>query len=274
MFLNVKGKLLSLEEARVMGILNITDDSFYDGGKYQNDKAILLQVEKMLAEGADFIDVGAMSTRPGAQIVEENIEQERIKSAVNMILHHFPEALVSVDTYRSSVAHIAIQEGACLINDISGGTFDERMLSLVANERVAYCLMHSPATPDKMQNHTDYKDIISDILRFFGTQLAKLKTMGANDIILDPGFGFGKTLEQNYFLLNNLQAFSTLNLPVLVGISRKSMVYKALEITPQEALNGTSVLHTVALLKGAKILRVHDVKEAKETIKLVQKLSK
>lgn len=274
MFLNVKGKLLSLDEPRVMGILNVTDDSFYDGGKYHNNKAILLQVEKMLSEGADFIDVGAMSTRPGSQIVEENIEQDHIKNAVNLILHHFPDTLVSVDTCRSSVAHIAIQEGACLINDISGGTFDEQMLTLVANEHVAYCLMHTPAMPDKMQNHTDYKDIISEILRFFGTQLSKLKIMGANDILLDPGFGFGKTSEQNYFLLKNLQAFTTLNLPILIGISRKSMIYKALEITPQESLNGTSVLHTIALLKGAKILRVHDVKEAKETIKLVQKLSK
>lgn len=273
MFLNVKGKLLSLDVPRIMGILNVTEDSFFDGGLYLNDKDLLLKVEKMLSEGADFIDVGAMSTRPGAKTLDEKIECERIQHSVALIMHHFPDTLISVDTWRAEVARMSLAEGACLINDISGGTFDEKMLELVAEERVPYCLMHTPAKPDVMQQCADYEDVISELLRFFGKKIAKLKELGINDIIIDPGFGFGKTLEQNYFLLNNLQAFATLNLPVLVGISRKSMIYKVLETTPQEALNGTSVLHTVALLKGAKILRVHDVKEAKETMKLVQKLS-
>lgn len=270
MFLNLKGRLVSLDSPIVMGILNTTEDSFYDGGYYTCDKAVLERAASMLDEGADLIDVGAMSTRPGASDVDEETEKQDISHTVSLLIKHFPNCLISVDTWRASVAQAAINSGACFINDISGGTFDENMLSVVANARVPYCLMHTPAKPDTMQECTQYDDIISDILRFFGTQIAKLKALGANDIVLDPGFGFGKTTEQNFFLLQNLKAFTCLNLPILAGLSRKSMIYKTLNTNPAEALNGTTVLHTIALQNGANILRVHDVREAKEAITLLQ----
>jgi dihydropteroate synthase len=274
MWLNFKGKLCSLSQPLVMGILNYTEDSFFDGGKYTNEKAIIERATQLLEEGADLIDIGAMSTRPGAADIDEPTEIERIRQAVSLILQHFPDTIISIDTWRASVAQVALDHGAAMINDVSGGTFDQEMIPTVAKARVPYCLMHTPAKPDVMQQHTQYNNLIGDMLHFFGTQLAKLKELGANDIIIDPGFGFGKTLEQNYFLMQNLNAFATLNLPILVGISRKSMIYKLLETDAQHALNGTTVLNTIALLKGAHILRVHDVREAKECVKMVEALKR
>lgn len=270
MFINLKGNLCPLSHPLVMGILNYTEDSFYDGGQYTSEKKIIERAGQLLEEGADIIDIGTVSTRPGAMDVDETTELSRIRQAVKIILEHFPETLISIDTWRASVAQIAIDEGAAMINDISGGTFDEAMIPTVAKAKVPYCLMHSPAKPEVMQHYTQYENLIGDILRFFGTQVDKLKELGANDIILDPGFGFGKTLEQNYFLMRNLSAFTCFNLPVLVGISRKSMIYKLLETDAQHALNGTTTLNTIALLNGAKILRVHDAREAKECIKIVE----
>lgn len=274
MSLNFKGKLFSLDKPLIMGILNYTEDSFYDGGQYISEQKIIDRATQILEEGANLIDIGAVSTRHGAADIPEEVEKERIKKSINLILKHFPQALISVDTWRTSVAQLAIDEGAAMINDISGGTFDDAMIPFIAQAKVPYCLMHCPEKPAVMQQNIQYENLIGDILRFFAKQIAQLKTQGCNDIIIDPGFGFGKTLEQNYFLMQNLNAFHTLNLPILVGISRKSMIYKLLVTNPQEALNGTTVLNTVALLKGAKILRVHDVKEAVECVKILDYFSK
>lgn len=253
----------------IMGILNVTEDSFYDGGRYMTEKDILLRAEQILAEGGDIIDVGAMSTRPDAMEIPESVEVDRIVKAVGILRAHFPDAVLSIDTYRAAVAEAAVKAGADMINDISGGTFDPDMIRTVGQLQVPYCLMHTTAKPSVMQQHTDYEDILADILRFFGNQIEKLHEQHVHDIILDPGFGFGKTLEQNYFLMKNLNVFLQLGYPLLVGVSRKSMIYKLLETTPEHALNGTTVLNTIALLKGASILRVHDVKEAVEVRKIV-----
>ena len=261
-----------MDTPAVMGIVNYTDDSFYEGSRCITDKILLSKVAQMLEEGADIIDLGAVSTRPGATEIGEKYEFEKIKSALKIILDFYPSAAISVDTWRSSVAEMAIFEGAAMINDISGGTFDENMFSVIGKHNVPYCLMHTSAKPQLMQQKTSYQNIIAEMLQFFSKQIEVLKTLGVNDIVLDPGFGFGKSLEQNYFLMNNLQAFTMLNLPLLVGISRKSMIYKLLDTFPVDALNGTTVLNTVALMKGATILRVHDVKAAKEAVALTEKL--
>lgn len=271
--LNFSGRLSSLERPLIMGILNITEDSFYDGGKYLSEQAIIERAGQMLAEGADIIDVGAMSTRPGAADIPEQIEKENIKNGVRAIKTRYPSVPVSIDTWRSSVAEIALEYGADMINDVSGGTFDLDMISVVASAQVPYCLMHSPEKPDIMQNCTNYDDILVEMLQFFGDQLEKLHIANVHDIIIDPGFGFGKTLEQNYFLLKNLDAFKIFNLPILVGVSRKSMIYKLLNTNPQGALNGTSIVNTYALLHGANILRVHDVKAAAEVRAICEQLS-
>ncbi len=267
--INFSGRLLSLEQPLVMGILNVTADSFYDGGRYLTEDAVLHRAGQILDEGADIIDIGAMSTRPGAEDIPERIEFERITHAVQLVREHFPQAVISVDTWRSSVVETAYKNGADMINDVSGGTFDDKMIQTVGELQIPYCLMHTPAKPDKMQQHTQYENILKDMLCFFGTQLEKLREAGAHDVILDPGFGFGKTLEQNYFVLQNLDAFNCFDLPLLVGVSRKSMICKVLGCTPEQALNGTVVLNTIALLKGAHILRVHDVREAVEVRKIV-----
>ncbi len=267
--INFSGRLLSLEQPLVMGILNVTADSFYDGGRYLTEDAVLHRAGQILDEGADIIDIGAMSTRPGAEDIPESIEFERITHAVQLVREHFPQAVISVDTWRSSVVETAYKNGADMINDVSGGTFDDKMIQTVGELQIPYCLMHTPAKPDKMQQHTQYENILKDMLCFFGTQLEKLREAGAHDVILDPGFGFGKTLEQNYFVLQNLDAFNCFDLPLLVGVSRKSMICKVLGCTPEQALNGTVVLNTIALLKGAHILRVHDVREAVEVRKIV-----
>lgn len=260
---------LSASTPLIMGILNVTEDSFYDGGRYVSDAAILKRAAQILNEGGDIIDIGAMSTRPDAQEIPENEEITRIVRAVRLLREEFPEAVLSIDTYRAAVAEAAVETGADMINDISGGTFDPEMIPTVGKLQVPYCLMHTTAKPSVMQQHTDYQDILGEMLQFFGRQLEILHAHSVHDIILDPGFGFGKTLEQNYFLMKNLEVFLELGYPLLVGISRKSMIYKLLETTPEHALNGTTVLNTIALLKGASILRVHDVKEASEIRKIV-----
>ena len=265
---NFNGKITG-NDPLIMGILNVTEDSFYDGGRYITEKDILIRAEQILAEGGDIIDIGAMSTRPDAMEIPESVEIDRIVKAVEVTRSRFPETVLSIDTYRAAVAEAAVKVGADMINDISGGTFDPDMIPTIGKLQVPYCLMHTTAKPSEMQQHTDYEDILADILRFFGTQIEKLHEHHVHDIILDPGFGFGKTLEQNYFLMKNLETFQQLGFPILVGISRKSMIYKLLDTTPEHALNGTTALNTVALMKGAAILRVHDVKEAVEVRKIV-----
>ena len=258
----------------VMGILNVTEDSFFDGGRYRTDAAVLKRAEQILSEGAAVIDIGAVSTRPGAADVSAEEEWVRLQPALQQILREFPAAVISVDTWRAEVAYRSIENGAAIINDISGGTFDDRMVEVVAKAKVPYVMMHTTAKPAQMQLQTVSGDLWEAIFQFFDRQLAIFRAAGANDIILDPGFGFGKTLEQNYQLMNGLEKFQKYRLPLLVGISRKSMIYKFLETNPDGALNGTTVLNTVALMKGADILRVHDVKEAVEAVKIVNKLVK
>ena len=270
MTINCKGKLIDLSSPKVMGILNITPDSFYDGGLHNNELAILKHVEFMLDAGATFIDIGAYSSRPNADFVPESIELQRILPIVKAVLKTFPEALISIDTFRSNIAKQCIEVGAALINDISAGKLDENMLQIVANLHVPFIMMHMKGTPQTMQKHTNYNNITKDILFHFSERIASAKALGIVDMVIDPGFGFAKTLEQNYELLNHLELFKMVEKPLLVGVSRKSMIYKTLEITSNEALNGTTVLNTIALQKGASILRVHDVKEAMETIKLVE----
>ncbi len=269
--INCKGNLIDLSKPKVMGILNLTPDSFYDGGKYKSEKLILHQVEKMINEGATFVDIGAYSSRPGAKNISENEELERISQSLELILKNFPDILISIDTFRSKVAKTCIEIGACMINDISGGNLDRNMFDTIAKFQVPYIIMHMPGTPQTMQKFTNYDDIVKDLIYYFSKKINQLNILGVNDIILDVGFGFGKTLEQNYELLQKLKLFKTLELPILTGVSRKSMIYKLLNITANEALNATSVAHTIALLNGSNILRAHDIKEAVETIKIVSK---
>lgn len=273
MTINCKGHLIDLSSPKVMGILNITPDSFYDGGKYNSEKAILKHVEQMLLEGATFIDIGAYSSKPGADFVSEDEELARILPIITRVLKEFPEALLSIDTFRSRVAKECIQMGAALINDISAGKLDDTMLNTVADLHVPYIMMHMRGTPQTMQKQTVYNNLVKDILFYFSERIAAARQIGIVDMIIDPGFGFAKTLEQNFELLNQLELFNMLELPLLVGVSRKSMIYKTLQNSASEALNGTTALNTIALQKGANILRVHDVKEAIETIKLVQSLN-
>ena len=274
MTINCKGQLIDLSSPKVMGILNITPDSFYDGGKYKDEKSILIQAERMLNEGATFIDVGAYSSRPDAKHISEDEELKRVIPIVELILNQFPESFLSIDTFRSNVAKYCIEAGACMINDISAGKLDDNMMSLIADLNVPYIMMHLKGTPQTMQQHTDYKDLLKDMLFYFSERVAEARTLGITDLLIDPGFGFAKTLEQNYELLNKLELLKIVELPVLVGLSRKSMIYKTLENSAKEALNGTTALNTIALQKGANILRVHDVKEALESIKLMSLLRK
>lgn len=266
--LNISGKLMPLDTPLIMGILNVTEDSFFDGGKYTEEAKIVARAEQIIREGGDIIDIGAVSTRPGAQDLPEQEEIARIQRAVSAVRAALPDAVVSVDTWRASVARAAVQCGADIINDVSGGTFDPDMIPTIGQLQVPYILMHTPEKPDTMQQHTDYEDILAEMIQFFGQQIEKLREVHVHDIILDPGFGFGKTLEQNYFVLKNMDAFQVFDLPILIGISRKSMIYKLLGTIPDHALNGTTVVNTLALMKGAHILRVHDVKEAVEAVKI------
>lgn len=274
MTINCNGTLIDLSVPKVMGILNVTPNSFYDGGKHREINSIIHQVDKMLSEGADFIDIGAYSSKPSAEFVSEKEEIERLKVVVKELINTFPNVILSVDTFRAAVAKVAVEHGVAIVNDISAGLLDEKMLPTVADLKVPYIMMHMRGNPQTMQGMTKYDDIVKEITFYFSERIQKARSFGISDIIIDPGFGFAKTVEQNYEVLNKMELFSILELPLLAGVSRKSMIYKVLENTPQEALNGTSVLNAVALQKGAKILRVHDVKEAVECIKLVSKLNK
>lgn len=255
-----------------MGILNITPNSFYDGGKFETDKAILSQVEKMLSEGADFIDIGACSSKPNAENVSENEELKRICPVVELILKKYPETIISIDTFRSEVARNCIENGAAIINDISAGNLDDKMMETVAKYGVPYIMMHMKGTPQTMQSLANYDNIIKEMLFYFSEKVALARNFGIKDLIIDPGFGFAKTLEQNFEVLQKLELFQLLELPILAGLSRKSMIYKTLDSTPENALNGTTALNMIALQKGAKILRVHDVKEANECVNLFNRL--
>ena len=266
--INCNGQLIDLSRPIVMGILNVTPDSFFDGGKYENEKATLKQVEKMILEGATIIDVGGMSSRPGAKIIDEEEELVRVLPIIEKINHLFPNTIISIDTVKSRVATEAVARGASIVNDISAGNIDEKMFAIVAKLGVPYILMHMQGIPSNMQQSPDYQDVTQVVLDFFIKKIGKLRQLGVKDILLDPGFGFGKTLEHNYQLLKKIAIFDILDLPLLVGLSRKSMIWKALKITPEEALNGTTILNTIALQQGAKILRVHDVKEAMQIIRL------
>ena len=272
MTINCKGQLIDISTPKVMGILNVTPDSFYDGGQYKDESSILKQVETMLKEGATFIDIGGYSSRPGADYVSEAEELSRVVPVVQLILKHYPETLISIDTFRSEVAKKSIEAGAAIINDISAGHLDENMIETVGQLGVPYIMMHMKGNPKTMQQQTDYDDLIKDINSYFAERIAKAHAAKINDIIIDPGFGFAKTIEQNYELLNNMELLQIVDKPILAGVSRKSMIYKTLNTTSENALNGTTALHMVALQKGAKILRVHDVKEALECVTLFNQL--
>lgn len=272
--INLRGQVYSFDTPKIMGILNLTPDSFFDGGRYKDIDVILGRVESMIAEGADFIDIGASSTRPGALPVSVEEEIVRLFEPVKQIRNSFPEIFVSIDTYHSKVAQRMVWDfGVDMINDISAGSLDEAMFEMMSNLNVPYIIMHMQGTPEDMQKNPSYKDLVKEVLKYLADRINQLNLLGVNDIIADPGFGFGKTLNQNYELLADLDVFSLLDVPLLVGLSRKSMIYKLLKNTPEESLNGTSIVHTIALINGANILRVHDIKQAKETISLVSKLN-
>ena len=270
--LNCKGTLIDLSTPRVMGIINVTPDSFYDGGKTTQIDEILRQAERMLNEGATFLDLGGYSSRPGADDVAEAEELHRLVPAVEALTAAFPDSLISVDTFRSKIAKAAIEAGACMVNDISGGQLDAEMMRTVAQLQVPYIAMHMRGTPQTMTQFTQYDQVTRDVIRYFSEKITEANTCGINDLIADPGFGFSKTRSHNFTMLNELEMFRKLDVPFLVGISRKSFIYKTLGKTASEALNGTTAMHSIALLKGASILRVHDVKEAVECVALVSEL--
>lgn len=272
--LNIKGELLSMEKPLVMGILNVTPDSFYEGSRMQTESSIKNRIETIINEGGDIIDIGGYSSRPDADDISADEEMKRLETALKIIMKDFPEAIVSVDTFRAEVARRCVEEfGVAIINDISGGDLDKDMFRTVAELHVPYILMHMRGTPQTMQQNTNYVNLTADIMTDLSAKVERLRMMGVHDIILDPGFGFSKTLDQNYELMRHLKDFELFDLPILVGISRKSMIYKLLGCTADETLNGTSVLNTFALLNGANILRVHDVKEAVETVRIYEMLS-
>ena len=266
--INLRNELYTLDTPKVMGILNITEDSFYDGGQYTSEIEQLKKVEQMIINGADFIDIGAQSTRPGAIEVGAKKELELLIPAIKSIQKHFPEVYISIDTWHSKVATESYNTGADMINDISGGIFDIEMIRTMSKINIPYIIMHTGDRPDVMQQNPHYDDVVMEVIKFLSKQLALLNAEGVNDVIIDPGFGFGKNLDHNYSLLSSLNAFAFLETPLLVGLSRKSMLYKPLGITAKEALNATTAANMIALEKGADILRVHDVKEAKECIKI------
>ena len=269
--INCKGKLLDFSQPLVMGILNITPNSFFDGGQHNSMQNAVTQTKKMLDDGADIIDIGGYSSQRNADFVTEEMEIDRLIPVIEVMVKTFPDIIISVDTFRAAVAEKAIEHGAAIINDISGGTLDENMFDVVGKHQVPYILMHMRGTPQNMQQFVDYDDLVSDIIYYFSERLEKAYQAGIKDVIIDPGFGFSKTLAQNYELLSKLNMFQHLDVPILAGVSRKTMIYNLLSISPKEALNGTTVLNTLALTKGADILRVHDVKEAVECVKIVKK---
>ncbi len=270
--LNCRGTLLSLHSPQVMGILNVTPDSFFDGGRYTRQDALLRQAEQMLKEGAAILDIGGMSSRPGAEIISVEEELQRVLPAIEALHQAFPQAILSIDTIRGRVAEEAVGAGAAIVNDISAGAFDESMYPTVARLQVPYILMHMKGSPKTMQDNPDYEDVVQTVLDFFIAEVGKLRALDVHDIVLDPGFGFGKTVEHNYQLLKQMHLFKILDLPLLAGLSRKSMINKVLKTKPEQALNGTTALNMVALQQGAKILRVHDVRPAMEAVKLWQQL--
>jgi dihydropteroate synthase len=270
--LNCKGRLIDLSTPKVMGILNITPDSFYDGGQFKDSKSILVQTEKLISEGATFVDIGAYSSRPGADFVSENEELHRIIPVVELILKHFPKTLISIDSFRANVIRECVNAGAVISNDISAGHLDHQMMKTIGELGIPYIMMHMKGTPQTMQNLTDYDHLVTEIFNYFSERINLAKQHDIIDIVIDPGFGFAKTVSQNYELLGKLEFFQNLNCPMLCGVSRKSMIYKTLNCLPKEALNGTTALNMVSLMNGANILRVHDVKEAMECIKLFNQL--
>ena len=271
--MKIKGQLIDFSVPKVMGVLNVTPDSFYDGGRYTVEGKIVSKVEKMILEGVDFIDIGAYSSRPGAAVISYEEELRRLSETMELLRSGFPESIISIDTYRSGIARKMVEEyGANMINDISAGDMDKEMFCTIADLQIPYVMMHMQGIPQTMQKNPKYDNVVKDILSVFAGKVEELKLLGVDNVILDPGFGFGKTLDHNYELMNGLEQFSVLNKPIMVGISRKSMIGKFLGCTPDEALNGTVVLNTIALMKGVDILRVHDVKEAVEAIKIIEKL--
>ena len=273
LYINANGKLMDLSEPQVMGILNVTPDSFYAESRAETEKSIVERLHQIMDEGASIVDIGGYSSRPGAQEVSAAKEMERLRMGLELIRQHHPEAIVSVDTFRADAARMCVEEyGAALINDISAGQMDEQMFPTIARLDIPYVIMHMKGTPKDMQICPQYDHFLKEIFYFFSEKVQKLRDLGVKDIIIDPGFGFGKTLEHNYQLMNHLEEFKLFELPILVGVSRKSMIYKLLETTPEEALNGTTALNAIAIQKGAHILRVHDVKEAVETVKIIGKM--
>jgi dihydropteroate synthase len=270
--LNCKGQLIDLSTPKVMGILNITPDSFYDGGQFKDSKSILVQTEKLISEGATFVDVGAYSSRPGANFVSENEELHKIIPVVELILKHFPKTLISIDSFRANVIRECVNAGAVISNDISAGHLDDQMMKTIGELGIPYIMMHMRGTPQTMQNLTHYDHLITEIFSYFSERIQLAKQHKIMDVVIDPGFGFAKTLSQNYELLGKLEFFQNLNCPMLCGVSRKSMIYKTLNCLPKEALNGTTALNMVSLMNGVNILRVHDVKEALECVKLFNQL--
>lgn len=272
-YINVNGHLLDLATPQVMGILNVTPDSFYSGSRMQTEEEITSRARQVIDEGASIIDIGAYSSRPNAEHISAEEEMRRLRTGLEIINRMYPDAIISVDTFRADVAEQCVKEfGVAIINDISAGELDGRMFETVARLGVPYVMMHMQGTPQNMQKEPHYENLVKDVFMYFARKVQQLRDLGVKDIILDPGFGFGKTLEHNYELMAHLEEFRVFELPLLVGISRKSMIYKLLGGTPQDSLNGTTVLDTVALMKGANILRVHDVREAVETVRLVEKL--
>ncbi|MDO4755186.1 MAG: dihydropteroate synthase [Parabacteroides sp.] len=272
--LNLKGDLISLEKPLVMGILNVTPDSFFADSRKQSEAAIEERIQTILSEGGDIIDLGGYSSRPDAQEVSSEEEMNRLSVALKILNNHYPKVPLSVDTFRADIARRCVEEyGVAMINDISGGELDAAMFETVAQLRVPYIMMHMRGTPQTMQRYTDYTDLMEEVMLYFARKVNELHLLGVNDLILDPGFGFSKTMEQNYELMRHLYELKEFNHPILVGISRKSMIYKLLECTPDESLNGTTVLNTYALMNGANLLRVHDVKAAAEAVKLMKQLS-
>lgn len=271
--LRIRGKIIDLSIPKIMGILNVTPDSFYDGGFYTNEHDILTQAEKIIREGADFLDIGGYSSRPGSQDITPEEEWNRVQRAIKSIKKEFPHIILSVDTFRATVAHQAIIEGCDMVNDISAGQLDKDMFKTVAALQVPYVVMHMRGTPQTMSPLTTYDNLIKEIIDYFHVLLFQLNQQGIKDVLVDPGFGFAKTVDQNFELLNALEQLHILGKPMLIGLSRKSMIWKTLNTTPEYSLNGTTVLNTIGLLKGASLLRVHDVKEAKETICLLSKMT-
>ena len=273
MTINCTGKLVDLSTPKIMGILNVTPDSFYDGGVHNSEKKILDHVEKMLNDGAIFIDIGAYSSRPNAINIDEDEELNRVVPALELVNKKFPEAIISIDTFRSKVAETCLNSGASIINDISAGEMDKKMMKIVGKYNVPYVMMHMKGNPQNMIRKTNYDDMLKEIIKYFSKKINQAVSYKINDMIIDPGFGFAKDLKQNYDLLSNIDLLKILDKPIMVGISRKSMIYQSLKTNAKESLNGTTVLNTVSLIKGASILRVHDVKEANECIKLISALN-